>query len=145
MKRFLRMDLTRRRLLRLAGVAGGSLLLGGGCGTADDVERTHPGDSDTSNETSPAGAANLPLQRAIREHFAYLTIDDPVIEAFARDLHQHQGIWSPETSPRPYTRFLASTDFFQNGANEARPLSYVAFYDPYVTACYNPFEASGKG
>jgi len=132
MKRFFEMDLTRRRLLRFFGVLGGGLLLGGGCEREDRARNgvvTQPG-------------IDRRLQRAIREHFAYLTIDDPVIEAFARDLARHQGPWNPETSPRPYTRFLASTDFFQNSGNETRPLAYVAFYDPYVSSCYNPFERS---
>lgn len=133
MKRFLDMSLTRRRLLRFAAVVGGGLLLGESCREADDTKRN----DDTRGETT-----DLPLHRAIREHFAYLSIDDQVIEAFAGDLGRHQGPWNSETSPRPYTRFLASTDFFQNGADESRPLRYVAFYDPYVSACYNPFEGT---
>lgn len=135
MKRFFEMDLTRRRLLRFFGVLGGGLVLGSGCERDESEDRARNG-----VVTQPG--IDRRLQRAIREHFAYLSIDDPVIEAFARDLARHQGPWNPETSPRPYTRFLASTDFFQNAGNEARPLSYVAFYDPYVSSCYNPFERS---
>ena len=35
------------------------------------------------------------------------------------------------------TRFLMSTDFFQHGADENRPVRYLAFYDPPTTACQN--------
>jgi hypothetical protein len=37
------------------------------------------------------------------------------------------------------SRYLLSTDFFEHGADESRPVSYVEFYDPYGTACRNPF------
>lgn len=122
--------------MRLAGILGGGLLVGGGCREADETdEAQHSGDIRSEK-------VDLPLRHAIREHFAYLSIDDQVIDAFSKDLGRHQGRWNPETSPRPYTRFLASTDFFQNGADEARPLRYVAFYDPYVSSCYNPFGSS---
>ncbi|MBW2293445.1 MAG: hypothetical protein JRG89_02590 [Deltaproteobacteria bacterium] len=133
MNRSLFVGVTRRRLLHLAGILSGGLLVGGGCREADDSKR----DVESRDES-----VDLPLRHAIRKHFAYLSIDDQLIETFARDLSRHQGRWNPDTSPRPYTRFLASTDFFQNGADEARPLRYVAFYDPYVTPCYNPFASS---
>lgn len=35
--------------------------------------------------------------------------------------------------------YLLSTDFFANGADEQRAVSYVSFYDPYVRPCSNPF------
>lgn len=37
--------------------------------------------------------------------------------------------------------FLLSTDFFEHGADEARTVGYVGFYDPYDLACRNPFLA----
>lgn len=35
--------------------------------------------------------------------------------------------------------YLLSTDFFQNGADSNRPVSYLSFYDPYTAVCRNPF------
>ena len=35
--------------------------------------------------------------------------------------------------------YLLSTDFFANGANEQREVSYISFYDPYARPCGNPF------
>ena len=123
---------TRRRLLQWLGVVGGGLLAGG-CGP-------ETGSDDDASATSPPPTRLLDL--ALRQHFSYLSIEPRVIEAFARDLTRHQGPWNPKTSPAPFTRFLASTDFFQNGADESRTLHYVAYYDPYVSSCYNPFEIS---
>ena len=121
--------LKRRALLRWMGVLGGSLFVGSGCDNADTT---------LSNPT----AKPTPLRAAIRKHFDYLQFDDEVIEAFERDLTRQQGPWNSRTSPRPFTRFLASTDFFQHNADENRPLRYVTFYDPYVSPCYSPFEPS---
>lgn len=36
-------------------------------------------------------------------------------------------------------RFLLSTDYVQNGCKNAKPLAWVAYYSPWVTPCYNPF------
>lgn len=33
--------------------------------------------------------------------------------------------------------YLLSTDFFQNGADEERPIRYLGFYDPYRALCRN--------
>jgi len=37
------------------------------------------------------------------------------------------------------SRYLLSTDFFAHGADEARPVAYIEFHDPYSIACRNPF------
>jgi hypothetical protein len=39
---------------------------------------------------------------------------------------------------RVTTLFLLSSDFFVNGADISRPVSYVGYYDP-ARACGNPF------
>lgn len=36
------------------------------------------------------------------------------------------------------SKFLLSTDFFQEGMNENRTIKYVLYYDPYINLCYNP-------
>lgn len=124
------MEFNRRALLKGLGMLGGGLYLGIGC---DDAQTPSTQVTEAAAKTAPV------LQRAIRQHFNYLTIDDAVIEAFAQDLAKHQGPWQPKASPRPFTRFLASTDFFQNDGDETRSLQYVSYYDPYVSPCYNPF------
>ncbi|MEO5883788.1 MAG: hypothetical protein ABIQ06_15330 [Caldimonas sp.] len=37
------------------------------------------------------------------------------------------------------SRYLLSTDFFEHGADESRPVAYIEFHDPYRIACRNPF------
>lgn len=36
------------------------------------------------------------------------------------------------------SEFLMSSDFFQNGADTARPVSFLAYADPYTASCSNP-------
>jgi len=95
----------------------------------------------------------------------FLRIDEEVFREFAGDYlrtrSEYEGRLSllsiaalPLTRVTPYrllpmghplrrlednvvTRFLMSTDFFQHGADEARPISYVGFYDPLRTPCRN--------
>ena len=79
------------------------------------------------------------LQDLLREHFSYLQLSDEVLDAFVRD-HERVGRSSgPKGRAIPVpSRFLLSTDFFQNGADESRPVNYVAFHGAYTTPCYNP-------
>ena len=128
--------LTRRRLVQWLAAIGGRVLsvrLIGFAGSGLAVS------SCAEDEAASPAHPTSELHHAIREHFTYLSIDDAVVNAFEKDLTRHHGAWSASKSPRPFTRFLASTDFFQNGGDESRPLTYVSYYDPYVSTCYNPF------
>ena len=93
----------------------------------------------------PSGSALDPnpriMARRIREHFDYLNIDDRALTTFVDEhLRHHPDILNPLDV---YSKFLMSTDFFQNDADESRYVRYVAYYDPYVTPCYNPLVRRG--
>jgi hypothetical protein len=78
--------------------------------------------------------------RRLRSHFSYLDLDPAGVEMYVADYERHirrlsrLRAWPDDV----YTRFLLSTDFFQNKGDEARRIRYVSFYHPYVTYCYNP-------
>jgi len=40
---------------------------------------------------------------------------------------------------RVISRFLLSTDFFWDGANEKQVITYLNYYDPHRSPCQNPF------
>jgi hypothetical protein len=93
--------------------------------------------------------ARAELRALLLAHFPYLRIDAEVADAWLRDLERRGGgLPDPAALPSDLAlRFLLSTDFFQGGADPARPLRYAAFYDPWATPCYNPLlrpEARGE-
>jgi len=81
------------------------------------------------------------LAQHLAEHFSYLVLDEGTAEGFVRAYESNGGspeLQDPRVRSDLHRQFLMSTDFFQNGADETRPLRFVALYDPYVTPCYNP-------
>lgn len=90
------------------------------------------------------------IARKLERHFPYLDLDADGVRRFVELYESHRGIieknpWKMLSRPLPddvCTRYLASTDFFLHGADEARNVRFVAFYDPYVSPCYNPFRAT---
>ena len=85
------------------------------------------------------GAPDETLATRLRRHLDYLSFDDDVIDAFVRDYRADSSrVAKGERTEAIASRFLLSTDFFQNGANQERSLDYVSYYDPYRSPCYNP-------
>ena len=106
----------------------------------------------------------------VRRRLDYLTLDDDGLRAFARDLANNgvvadgklrmvaaAGPVYPLIAKTPavaqvlkhreeriVSLYLLSSDFFQNGADEARLVRYLRFYDPIgqARACANPFARS---
>lgn len=79
-------------------------------------------------------------QRRVLAYFHYLKIPESVADQFVADYRHHirdvgrlSGL-----GDEFFERFLLSTDFFQNGADESRAVGYVALYAPTITLCYNP-------
>ncbi len=82
----------------------------------------------------------LPLGRAIEEYFDYLQIEPGSIEQYLAAYEAHRGDLGPPVSDLDGVhRFLLSTDFFRNGADERKPVRFVVLYSPLVTPCYRPF------
>lgn len=85
------------------------------------------------------GTYVLSVEQQIRGHFDYLDIDEDGLRAFA-DVHREQfgEGGNARYDSLLYERFLLSTDFFPNGADESRKVSFVRYYDPYLSPCWNP-------
>ncbi len=83
-----------------------------------------------------AGDAAAIAER-IRQAFPYLELDADGLAAFARDLVAYRDAGELRTSPGLGERFLLSSSFFDDGADEAKVVEYVAFHDPYLTPCSN--------
>ena len=98
----------------------------------------------------PRGSA---IARVLEDSLGYLQIVEEDRERFARDFARgapmaegrlaERNRWSgarlEALEERICTSFLMSSDFFRNGADESRPVRYLALYDPPKVGCTNPF------
>lgn len=88
---------------------------------------------------SPQVPAAAEIESMLRKRFAYLQFEPGAIERFAAEAETHRHRLKRRSKGMELgERFLMSTDFFQNGADESRTISYVTFYHPYESFCYNP-------
>jgi hypothetical protein len=97
----------------------------------------------------------------LRENFHYLALEisDTEFQNFYTSYCEHYApVWRPiwqralkgrddshhrDVMDSLATRFLMSTDFFLHGADETRPVRYVALYHPYANPCWNPLRYFG--
>jgi hypothetical protein len=137
---------TRRHFLAVALPALGAALLAVTGGAAFDWFGLRTWTAwqwrELREHTSAYRYAFLPADRRIRKHFADLTIDEAGLQRFVRDYEKHVGrvkFYSVSSNGLLFSKFLLSTDYYRNGADPKKPVHYVAFFDPYVTPCWNPF------
>lgn len=86
---------------------------------------------------------HLSPRERLRAHFPTLALGDEVLDRYLADHTRHLGPVGRFSLVRPdfFSRFLLSTDYFLDAgasADPSRPIRYVAFYDPYVSPCWNP-------
>lgn len=87
------------------------------------------------------------IVRKLSAHFDYLNIEPAGVRRFVDTFEQYRypirrnplKLLFGSLPDEIYMNYLSSTDFFMNGADESRPVRFVALYDPYVSPCFNPF------
>jgi hypothetical protein len=98
----------------------------------------------------PRGSA---VARVLETNLGYLQTSEEDRERFARDFAAEAPMaegrltgrdrWSgarvEALEERICAAFLMSSDFFRNGADEKRPVRYLALYEPTKVGCTNPF------
>lgn len=79
------------------------------------------------------------IVRRIEEAFPYLKLDPSTAAAFARDFvtYRDAGVLKPLPNLPLEDRFLLSSSFFDDGADESKTVEYVEFHDPWITPCSN--------
>jgi hypothetical protein len=83
------------------------------------------------------------LAQALRARFdGVMNVPTDVFERFAADHVRHAGL-PKRVTDSVARRFVMSTDLLQHG-DESRALTYVAYYDPYVSTCYNPLRTAAE-
>lgn len=93
--------------------------------------------------------------KVIADELHFLKLDPAGIEQFVSDHFKNKdilfrlrlkgycflGLVSVESEKvkKIVNLYLLSTDFFANGMDETRTIKYVAYYNPYLRPCMNPF------
>lgn len=80
----------------------------------------------------------------LRDAFPYLRIPARDLEEFSQAYLGAYGRPSAGQWGHIEQTFLLSTDFFPNGADEARPVRFLRIYHPYVSLCFNPLADAGR-
>ena len=75
-----------------------------------------------------------------RERFARdFALVAPMAEARLAERERFSGARVEALEERICATFLLSSDFFHNGADESRPVRYLALHEPTRAGCTNPF------
>jgi hypothetical protein len=124
--------MTRRTFFRISAGCGASITLASLVGVAPSRWLSTPAAWLVAMTSSP--------EQRLADHFHYLRLDAAGIEKYFADYQLYrEGLYRHRPlAPDVYTRYLLSTDFLKNGADESRLVSYIGFYEPAVTACHNP-------
>jgi hypothetical protein len=128
----------RRKFLALT--AGGAALVGATASAAWWIR--HRGEIDEINpedETpEPMSETGEQLAKLIVARLDMLVIPDATIAKWVNAYERNEKPWSGKRVARKdLQNFLLSTDLFPAG-DEQQPLRFVAYYDPYISVCYNP-------
>lgn len=95
-----------------------------------------------SKDVDDAPTNEARLAQLLRDRLSMLMLPDATLEAFVQDHTHHEGEFKDKRlSSKVVQKFLLSTDFFP-AANEAQELKYVAYHDPYLMPCRNPFRGT---
>jgi hypothetical protein len=130
---------SRRKFLALT--AGGATLVAATAGTAwlighrGELEKISP-----ENEIpEPMSETGEQLAKLIQARLDMLVIPDATVAKWVNAYERHEKKpWSgKKVSRKDLQNFLLSTDLFPDG-DEQKPLAFVAYYDPYISVCYNP-------
>lgn len=124
----------KRRLLLQVGLLFGAVGATGALGWALR--------KDEGREAGALRKEHSGLARKLRKRLPTLNIPDETLLAFVEAHETHAGPFKGRKVSRKLAeKFLLSTDFFPD-ADESRPLKWVAYYDPYVSVCRNPFRSA---
>ena len=124
---------SRRKFLKL-GVATAAAVGAGSAGTLLYHER-----EGVAWHLQRLERAVVPVEDRIRSHFSYLQLDEAGLAKYGEWHRKLFGSgFDARRDPMFYERFLLSTDFFKNGADESQPIRFLSFYDPYISPCWNP-------
>lgn len=128
----------RRKFLALS--VGGATLVAAAAGTAWVIR--HRGElvgiRPEDEPPEPMSETGQQLAKLIQARLDMLVIPDATVAKWVNAYERNEKPWSgKKVSRKDLQNFLLSTDLFPDG-DEQKPLAFVAYYDPYISVCYNP-------
>lgn len=132
----------RRKFLALT--VGGATLVAASAGVTWWIR--HRGELDTilpkidpeDEIPEPMSETGEQLAKLIQARLGMLVIPDATVAKWVNAYERNEKPWSgKKVSRKDLQNFLLSTDLFPAG-DEQKPLAFVAYYDPYISVCYNP-------
>jgi hypothetical protein len=128
----------RRKFLALT--IGGAALVAASGGAAWWIR--HRGELDEiapkDEPPEPMSETGQTLAKLIKKRLDMLVIPDATVAKWVNAYERNEKPWSGnKVGRKDLQNFLLSTDLFPTG-NELKPLAFVAYYDPYISVCYNP-------
>jgi hypothetical protein len=124
----------RRKFLALT--VGGAALVGASASVSWWI--SHRGELAEIEPPEPMSETGEQLAAMIRERLDMLEIPDATIAKWVNAYEKHEKPWAgKQVARKELQNFLLSTDLFPDG-DESKPLAFVAYYDPYISVCYNP-------
>lgn len=130
--------LSRRAVIAASGVvlaAAGVYIAFGGDGV--DAESKGPSKA-TKKKSEPSNGAKRKVD-ALLKNFSYLKLSREDVEKYVADYGKRFGRRGNRLNDAFYTTFLLSSDFFLNGADVNKPVTYLVLHDPARVPCHNPF------
>lgn len=125
----------RSRRAFLALTVGGAAVAGGAAYLLRDR-----GELDPLDAPEPMSEAGRAFAALVRQKLPTLDIPEATLAHWVNRYERYVDASEPHFG-KPVLEsiqgFLMSTDFFP-ACDESEPLRFVAYYDPYVSVCYNP-------
>jgi len=140
---------TRRTFLELT-AAGAALAATGGIawwvtqrGPLRRVDLDVPAQGELPEPPPPLSETGVALAAMLVDKLDTLKLPETTVARWVHRYEEHKGPWTrKKVSRKVLQNFLLSTDFFP-AADEDKPLRFVAYYDPYISVCYNPLRRAG--
>lgn len=130
------MKVSRRVMLAGGGVvlaaAGAYVAFGGG-----DDAKSKTSSKDKKKESQGNSAKGK--VDALLKNFSYLKINRADAEKYVAEYGKRMARGGIRLNNAFYTTFLLSSDFFLNGADVKKPVTYLVLHDPARVPCHNPF------
>lgn len=98
------------------------------------------GPSRHSHDETPSEPSHHPAVKRLRAHFDGVDFDDASLRKYVQEYSRYIHVIDDRFHYPDdfFTRYLLSTNFFDDNRHQGAPIRYRGLYHPYVNPCGNP-------